>query len=315
MKKYFILAAAALTMVACSNDESESNAVAQSDVISFTAGMANDGVTRAAVDIQGAAFDENEDIRLEMTAAGYEAKNAVYTTAAADGEGKNALTIKDGSIAFTWPATGTVAIKAFYPYVDLEGTDNDIIITSTTPDFTVKTDQSTPANYKKSDLMYSNNITAQVKQAGAVGLNFNHALTKIIVNLIAGTGVEASDITGCTVKVHAKKTATISSGVCADPTDETEAATGDAVEITMGTGANNAAIIVPQKYAVDADFITITTAGNHSKTYKLTAAKKFLAGKKYTYNLTVGMETITLQSTTISDWTTDGEAVSDNVTI
>jgi hypothetical protein len=47
----------------------------------------------------------------------------------------------------------------------------------------------------------------------------------------------------------------------------------------------------------------------------LTAAKKFLAGKKYTYNLTVGMETITLQSTTISDWTTDGEAVSDNVTI
>jgi hypothetical protein len=294
-------------MVACSNDESESNAVAQSDVISFTAGMANDGVTRAAVDIQGAAFDENEDIRLEMTAAGYEAKNAVYTTAAADGEGKNAMTIKDGSIAFTWPATGTVAIKAFYPYVDLEGTDNDIIITSTTPDFTVKTDQSTPANYKKSDLMYSNNITAQVKQAGAVGLTFNHALTKIIVNLTAGTGVTADDIAACTVTLSAKKTAAITSGVAGD-------ASGDAATITMGTGANNAAIIVPQSYAADANFITVTTAGNHAKTFQLSTAKEFTAGKVYTYNLTVNMAEITMQSTTISEWTPE-DAIEGSVTL
>ena len=66
-----------------------------------------------------------------------------------------------------------------------------------------------------------------------------------------------------------------------------------------------------------ANFITITTAGTHSKTFQLTANKEFAAGKVYTYNLTVNMSEITLQSTTITDWEKgngdNGE--SDNVTI
>ena len=295
MKKYFILAAAALAMVACSNDESENNAVAQSDAISFTAGMANDGVTRAAVDIQGAAFDANEDVKIEVTPSGGSMTSAIYTTATAS-EGKNTLSVKAGSTAFTWPANGTVAIKAFYPSTE----------SSATTSFSVETNQSTPANYKKSDLMYSNNITAQAKTADAVGLTFNHVLTKIIVNLTAGTGVEASDITGCTVTLSAKKTATISNGIAGTASDD--------ATITMGTGANNAAIIVPQSYAANANFITVTTAGNHAKTFQLSAAKDFDAGKVYTYNLTVNMAEITLQSTTITNWTSE-DAINGSVTL
>ena len=296
MKKYFILAAAALTMVACSNDESESNAVAQSDAISFTAGMANDGVTRAGVTIQGAAFAAGEDVKIEVTPSGGSMTSAIYTTAAAS-DGKNALSVKAGSTAFTWPANGTIAIKAFYPSS----------VTSTTENFTVNVDQSTEANYKASDLMYATPIDAQAKQAGAVGLTFNHALTKIIVNLTAGTGVTADDIAACTVTLSAKKTAAITSGVAGD-------ASGDATTITMGTGANNAAIIVPQSYAADANFITVTTAGNHAKTFQLSTAKEFTAGKVYTYNLTVNMAEITMQSTTISEWTPE-DAIEGSVTL
>jgi len=288
MKKYFILAAAALAMVACSNDESENNAVAQSDVISFTAGMANDEVTRAAVDIQGAAFAAGEDVKIEVTPSGGSMSSAIYTTAAAS-EGKNALSVKAGSTAFTWPANGTVAIKAFYPSS----------VTSSTASFSVEENQSTDPNYKASDLMYATPIDAQAKQAGAVGLTFNHALTKIIVNLTAGTGVTDDDIAACTVTLSAKKTAAITSGVAGN-------ASGDAATITMGTGANNAAIIVPQSITASneskVNFITITTQGGHSKTYQLTANKAFAAGKVYTYNLTVKMSEIVLESTTISNW-------------
>lgn len=303
MKKYFILAAAALSFAACSNNESDNQVQNPDNVIRLNASVGD--ITRAATDIQGAAFDANEDIRLEMTysATGYEAKNAVYTTAAVS-EGKNALSVKAGSTAFTWPANGTIAIKAFYPYVDGKQ------VTSETASFSVEENQSTDAAYKKSDLMYSNNVTTQAKQAGAVGLTFNHALTKIIVNLTAGTGVVASDINNCTVTLSAKKTVTISEGVAGT---EANSASADAT-ITMGTGANNAAIIVPQSYAANANFITVITAGDHSKTFQLTAGKTFDAGKCYTYNLTVNMSEITLESTTISNWDSQ-TAVNDNVTI
>ena len=232
MKKYFILAAAALSFAACSNNESDNQVQNPDNVIRLNASVGD--ITRAATDIQGTAFDEGEDIYLEMTATGYDKKTATYTTAAVS-EGKNALSVKAGSTAFTWPATGTIAIKAFYPST----------VTSETASFSVETDQSTLANYKASDLMYSKNITAQVKTDAKVGLEFNHALTKIIVNLTAGTGVEESDIAACTVTLSAKKTVTISEGVAGT---EANSASADAT-ITMGTGANNAAIIVPQSYA------------------------------------------------------------------
>ena len=297
MKKYFILAAAALSFAACSNNESDNQVQNPDNVIRLNASVGD--ITRAATDIQGTAFDEGEDIYLEMTATGYDKKTATYTTAAVS-EGKNALSVKAGSTAFTWPATGTIAIKAFYPST----------VTSETASFSVETDQSTLANYKASDLMYSNNITAQVKTDAKVGLEFNHALTKIIVNLTAGTGVEESDIAACTVTLSAKKTVTISEGVAGT---EANSASADAT-ITMGTGANNAAIIVPQSYAANANFITVTTAGDHSKTFQLTAGKTFYAGKCYTYNLTVNMSEITLESTTITNWDPQ-TAVDDNVTI
>ena len=302
MKKYFILAAAALAMVACSNDESENNAVAQSEVISFTAGMANDGVTRAAVDIQGAAFATDELVNIEVTpsATGTMASK-VYKAGAASGN-VNALTPNTGVTAFTWPATGTVKIEAFYPST----------VTSDATTFSVETDQSGDVNYKKSDLMYSTSIAAQAKQATAVGLTFNHALTKIIVKLVPGNGITIANLKAATttVELSAKKTVTKE----ASALWSTAAASGDATTIIAGSTAATAddatvttgaaAIIVPQTYAANADFITVKTANDdqHKVTFKLSEAKTFEAGKCYTYKLTVGLAGISLESTTITNW-------------
>ena len=294
--KFFYFAAAAMMLAACSNDESV-NEVANDNIISLTASVAGPSTTRAGVDVQSTAFDAGAEINVECTPTGGTMASAVYTAAAAS-EGKNALSLKSGQTALTWPASGTVNINAYYPST----------VTSTTTSFSVLEDQSTDAtngdaNYKASDLMYSTPIADQAKQSAAVGLTFNHALTKIIVNLTKGTGMSDADIAACTVTLSAKKTATITEGNFAGLT----ASDAAAVTITAGTGANTAAIIVPQTIDASTDFITITTSGSHSVSYSLPAEKTFAAGSVYTYNFTLGMSGITLQSTTITGWDSTGD--------
>ena len=224
-----------------------------------------------------------------------------YKAGAASGD-VNGLTVNTGD-AFTWPASGTVGIKAFYPSS----------VGSSTNSFTVSTNQSATGSatgttdaekgYKGSDLMYATPIASQAKQTSAVGLTFNHALTKIVVNLTRGSGMSDADIAACTVTLNAKKTVGISSGQVPD----TPVPSGDDVTITMGTGSGVAAIIVPQTIAASTNFITITTNGSHSVSYSLPAEKTFAAGCVYTYSFTLGMSGITLQSTTITDWNSTGD--------
>ena len=304
MRKYFILAATALAMVACSNEENE-NAVQNTDnVIRLTASVGA-AQTRAAYNIQSTAFDANELINVECTPVGGSPASKVYTTSAAS-EGVNDLTIE--SNPFYWPANGAnVSLKAYYPST----------VTSETTSFSVQEDQSAATGYKASDLMYSAALNVDNTTANHVlrhGFTFTHALTKIIVKLTPGAGMTADDLAAATITLHAKKTATIIAGVV-------DAASGDVVNIGMGTGSNNtdgiAAIIVPQ--TIDGsetaqNFITVTSGGN-PVTYKLALVKAFEAGKVYTYNLTVSMADIELKSTTINDWTSGGDAIPGSVEI
>ena len=154
----------------------------------------------------------------------------------------------------------------------------------------------------------STQINAVTKTSSRVGLTFNHALTKIIVNLTAGNGLQESDITGSTVTLHAMKTIAINNGVAQMTTGESPHYDASSLaDITMGSGAtSHAAIMVPQSIAAASAFITVTTSGSHAVTYSLADAKTFLPGKVYIYNLRVDMAAITLQSTEINDWV-DGD--------
>ena len=298
MRKYFILAAAALAMVACSNEENENSLVQNGDVIRLTASVGNAAQTRAGYDVQSTAFVADRSINVECTPVGGSLVSKVYTTAAAS-EGVNALTIPENP--FYWPANGAnVTLKAYHPST----------VESTTTSFSVLENQSTDANYMDSDLMYSNEVTGtNTKPYAPQGFTFTHALTKIVVKLVPGAGMTAADLAAATITLHAKKTATIAAGVVS-------AASGDVATITMGTGSDNtngiAAIIVPQTISAQ-DFITVTS-GNNSVTYQLAAEKEFAAGTVYTYTLTVSMTEINLQSTTITNWT-PGDGDSGNVTI
>jgi len=315
MKKYYILAAVAMTMVACNNDETTKNEQAnlETSAMRFEASVGGLDATRAGKTVQSTSFAAGEEINVERTDATTSTlASAIYVTEAAVAN-QNAMTLKGGETALLWPASGTVNIDAFYPST----------ITSATTSFSVQEDQSTDANYKLSDLMYATNIPTQAKTTNnaAVGLTFNHALTKIVVNLSAASngGFDPSDIAGCTITLHAKKTATIVKGVVT-PIKVSEVVTDYNTSapstITMGTGSGVAAVIVPQLYSsTPTNFITITTAGGHSVSYRLTTSKLFEAGKVYTYNLSVGAQEINLQSTTITNWVEGVGATDDTLVI
>ena len=296
MKKLFILAAVAMTMVACNNDENSYSPAPSDGLIHLTASVkTSDGTTRASAagELQNAAFVAGKTIFVEAYETGEATAYAsgTYTTGDA-----GALT---GELHY--PANNhAIDLCAYYP--------GDISSSSTA--FSVQTDQSADAGYQASDLMYATKLTNKGSNA-THNLVFNHALTKVVVNIVAGEGVTSENITGTpgvtAVKLNNTKPdaqLAIANGVIT----ASQASSGSAADINItGTGASNVGIIVPQQVAAGA-FITVTY-NSIDYVYSLPEAKTFEGGKVYTYTLTLGAKAITLTATSINEWTagTGGE--------
>lgn len=291
-KQLYLLPLAALLLSGCTSDGSpEASPSAESpDAIVLTASMGEGGATRGGQAIQATAFDEGELISVEVTPTGGTMQSSVYRAGAAD-EGKNPLTAY--SRAITWPANnGTVGIRAYYPST----------VGSSTESFTVQADQSQDDDYKLSDLMYAEAVNGQAK-VSSVPLTFHHALSKIVVNLVAGSNVDDEVLAQCAVAVKACRTATITGGVATTVADGTVA--DDYGYVTIGTGPATAGIIVPQTLpgssAAPLPLIRVTL-GDKNLYFRLLGSKTFEASKKYTYNLQVALGDVILLSAYMQDW-------------
>ena len=181
-------------------------------------------------------------------------------------------------------------------------------VTSGTTEFTVNASQTTAnvANYRSSDLMYATKLTNKAKGT-THGLTFNHALSKIVVNLTGGGDVTIDTIAKYVSSVTIKNTLptagfTISNGAVGAIT-----ASGSAtdIEITGTNKANHTGIIVPQTLAA-ATVLFNVVYNNVNYTWALEENTTFEKGKVYTYNLTLSTVGIELESTEINDWNSEG---------
>jgi hypothetical protein len=159
----------------------------------------------------------------------------------------------------------------YYPYASS-------ISNVETYSFAVKTDQSSVANYKASDFLWGK--TAGVAPTkDAVGITVKHAMSNVIVKLIAGNGYTAEDMASATVAICGLKTNStinLASGVVT--------ATGDVAEITpMVENDYRRALVVPQSIS-NADLIKVTIG---DKVYTLNQSIEFKSGKQHTCTLTV----------------------------
>lgn len=228
-----------------------------------------------------------------------------------------------------YPLSGNaVDAYAFYPAIQ-DNANYNILDGMSARTFTVLTDQDNAENYRKCDLMFGSNkyyveegivkeyedasFTGTSKDKNPVKLIFKHKLSKIIVIIKAGGGLEESNLTGATITMFGPKPdvkiTTSSTGISLGNAEGT-APTGG---YNLGTyDANgNAAIVIPQTIEAD-NFITIQLSsenGSKKYTYKLSSQTTFETGKSYTYTLklTSGGLDVTTQ---IGNWT-EGTGVND----
>lgn len=293
---FMSMAAAALVMAGCSNDETDNWA----GEIRLSSGLDVQKVTRAATGIQGEKFDSGETIDVfisENTTAGQESATVTtYTQPLVYETGANGELNPPTGLQPYFPASGNgVNIFAYYPSGKVSS-----VAAGTTLDFTVVADQSGDENYKQSDLMYGKPVQNPVtRTSSATALTFTHLLSKVTVTLTSGDGSPSLD--GATVKFkNVKPTTTLTTA-----TGTISAASGTETDIialnATSSNLSGSAIIVPQ--TLPHTFIEVTLANGGVLTSNLTDVTEvpFAGSNEYKYDIRVNLTSLDVTSM-ISPW-------------
>ncbi len=201
---------------------------------------------------------------------------------------------------------------------------------------TVMSDQTTPENYYKSDLLYAV-VKNQEPISSAVILPFKHLLSRVQVVLVAGNGMTTSDLDGATVTLlNLKRQIAFNPDKEADfssqsalagllswsnlfQTSDILMATSKVASVDEATAANSTAyadaIVVPQTIAKGSNFIKVEYLGRTTY-YRIPNGSndedlELESGKQYRFRLIANRIGSSYEMTvTVSDWDVQaGEAM------
>lgn len=180
--------------------------------------------------------------------------------------------------------------------------------------FSVSTNQSDDANYKKSDLMFANKQMIEDRKA-ELKLTFTHQLSKVVVKLKKGNGLNENDLNDATITILNTKPSCTTSSV-GEGGMTNISATGDTQDITVGTWNSSteglAAILVPQTINSGTELIQVKLSNGAIYTYTTKTGENqftgFTSGKQHTFTLTLSTFGITVNAE-ISGW---DEGIGDN---
>lgn len=195
--------------------------------------------------------------------------------------------------------------RAVYPAKDASGNQ----MTWETTSFAVQSNQSTDANYRKSDLMYA--FTTNVDPANPIPLEFYHCMSKITVIVedpsevynLADFKVNLSNVEMGNIKTNA--TISYSNGV------KTATGTGSTGWLTVcDTGAADAlcstgvsCIIPPQTVDGGTQIIGVRVDVDNVYWYSVpSGGVEFKGGYEYIYKLTLKKAGFSLSEITIKSW-------------
>lgn len=316
MKSKYLVAAFALALVACNNDETDNNVVNEPIAARFY-GEISEATTRAA----GTTWTVDDAIGVTGTSGSTTYTNIKYKYVAQNDPfavvtSGNEIYYQDGK---------EVEFKAYYPF---SGTEESIPLT-VTKTITAKDQDATNLSVDNQftpqsqiDFLYGTGKGTRTTNEGKVEFAFKHQMSKLILVFIAGNEVDLKGLTQY-------KLEGLEMSGSFDPTTGTAEATTPSATTTLtiaigggsftidGNKQASSLILFPQTATTAT--LTATVGG---KTYKATlnlpektaggSNKGMVSGKKYTYNVTVGTQEMIISKAIIEDWTegitgTDGD--------
>lgn len=314
MKSKYLVAALALTLAACSNDETEKQVTNEPTAARFY-GEISDATTRAA----GTAWTADDAIGVTGKSGDITYTNIKYKFAEAGkpfgvATAGNTIYYQDyQSVNFTayYPFSGTEKSAAQTVSKTIEAADQDVTNKSVESKFTPQS---------QIDFLYGTGTGARGTDDGKVEFDFEHKMSKLILNFTQGNEVDLNDLTQYKLDgLEMNGTFNPADGTAAANTTETTktltiASTDGNFTPASSAQVPSSLILFPQTASTAT--LTVTLDG---KTYTATltlpaktapaTGNGLESGKKYTYNVTIGTKEMIVSEADITDWT---EGVSGN---
>ena len=196
-------------------------------------------------------------------------------------------------------ATGTIAVKAATFSLSDESTPLNAL-----------TDQSTAERIKASDHLYYFSNAVTPSENGTISIPFNHIMSKLEITVTLRTQYGASENPITSAIAFGSATNATYSPTGATPWSNYNSAVSDISLCPSGSysaaerTATYEAILIPQNIAASTFGVKVKI-GDKTYTWKSASAVTFEGGKKYTLNLTLGKDELTLNTISVSSWNED----------
>ena len=238
--------------------------------------------TRAGDNIQNTVFLQGEQTNIYITkVADGSAIGSSPNVGTANGSGH-----LDFASTLYYPegASSDINIRAYYPSTK---------VTTSSTSFSVEASQVDDADYKLSDLMYAQ-VLNQAKTSNNVNLEFNHKLSKVIIEAKGEGGVL---ITGISLRqVYRTISFTPSDGSLGASTTLADKATNlNIASSTSGVATLTGAAILPPQ-SLSGEILQITTDDGGIATFCLFSAKALESGNEYKIEVSVAAANIGMTS-------------------
>ena len=305
MKTYSLFLGAALVMAltSCSQNDGVCHLDEKKSEVRFTSNIITmSPATRAA----GNTWDGNDKIGVymlekESTSVVNEMSNVQHITET----GGSAGSFKAVDEIIYFPDNGKeVRFMAYYPYKSDVIGDGDIY----------KVDVTNQNSQAKIDLLYSFKTDAVFEKTVSekvVPLEFNHMLTKLIVNIKAGEGLESSDLAG--IKIHFEGLNSTADFNLFSGSLSNHAGSANIVPLSGiapgGYVANFESILIPTDAVPNARIVFDLNNAHEdisSDVFMWSFDKELVKSTKHTYNVTINRTGIEVKATII-DWLNGGE--------
>ena len=276
--RFFALAALALSLGACTQDElADDNRLPEGEYPVFirATGLSVEATPQAAPSTRATVDGDWQGVNSVALKVGDAVKE--YTVTATDADGYKSATLSRENAPHYWISRNPITVSAWWPL-------NDADITQM-PAVKVVEDQSKLADFQNSDFISAENQTVKFDDPT---LGFTHRTARVAIELKPGAGF--TSVAGATVSLVS---------LSADNGNPT------AIKTYNASGNTYEGLTAPQTVAAGKPFVKVELGGG---TFYFRPQNDVVleAGNRYTYTVKVNATGLTLEGCTIGDWADGG---------